>query len=209
MSYTDFTLDLVLVRFGLSLNHERLFSNVEPLEPSDWLLKLLDLGRINARLNEKSRSELLIAPILLRCQQLLAPNGSFYSGVSLEVDPSLGLGGECDFILNAQPPAEVLRSPLCVVLEAKKGDIGEGIAQCTAQMVALRLFNRARKQAGDLVYGCVSTGDIWRFLKLHGHQLTADVDLYYLSDLGTILGILVTAVRDAARSVASAEANPR
>jgi hypothetical protein len=41
------------------------------------------------------------------------------------------------------------------------------------------------------VYGCVTSGSNWRFLRLQESQLAIDRREYYLREVGTILGILV------------------
>ena len=41
------------------------------------------------------------------------------------------------------------------------------------------------------MYGCVTSGSIWRFLKLEEASLRIDGPEYYLRDAGKILAILV------------------
>ncbi len=40
-----------------------------------------------------------------------------------------------------------------------------------AEMVAAQRFNQAKEQPITAVYGCVSSGTQWRFLKLEGQTL--------------------------------------
>jgi hypothetical protein len=42
------------------------------------------------------------------------------------------------------------------------------------------------------VYGSVTSGSIWRFLKLEGERLSIDRPEYYLANAGKIIGILVS-----------------
>ncbi|WP_373546546.1 hypothetical protein [Chamaesiphon sp.] len=56
-------------------------------------------------------------------------------------------------------------------------------------MVAAQKFNRAKGQELP-IYGSVTTGTFWQFLKLTGQDLTIDVKEYSLKPIERILGIL-------------------
>ena len=45
------------------------------------------------------------------------------------------------------------------------------MGQCVAEMVAGQLFNQRRGQRVGAIYGVVTTGVLWRFLKLEGTQI--------------------------------------
>ncbi|MCE9565524.1 MAG: hypothetical protein K8U57_26175 [Planctomycetes bacterium] len=77
-------------------------------------------------------------------------------------------------------------------VEAKKEDISGGLGQCAAEMVAIRMFNENEKSPLPAVFGCVTSGNLWRFLKLEGNTLFIDKTEYYLSALPKLLGILVS-----------------
>jgi hypothetical protein len=57
-------------------------------------------------------------------------------------------------------------------------------------MVAAQAFNAHEDQEELPVYGAVTTGSIWRFLKLKGSALWIDRPEYYLHQLGKILSIV-------------------
>ena len=40
------------------------------------------------------------------------------------------------------------------------------------------------------MYGAVTTGDEWKFIKLEGNVAYIDNDLYYMSNINKIVGIL-------------------
>lgn len=195
MGYGDFTFDSLLAQFDLSVAQTTLFSQVRPVEPTPWLIDTLRKGRSIAFYSEKSRSEFIVAPVLLTCQEMLQGQCCLYSGIRLDVDPEKGLKGEADFILARTPPSPALRAPLMVVVEAKKNDIEEGLAQCAAQMIAARLFNERRHEPVAEVFGCVTTGETWQFLKLRGEELLVDADRYYISAVSAVLGILVSVMQ--------------
>ena len=49
----------------------------------------------------------------------------------------------------------------------------------------------------ERVYGVVSTGSAWKFLRLRGSELTIDVPEYYIDNLPKIMGILKNIVESA------------
>ena len=49
----------------------------------------------------------------------------------------------------------------------------------------------------ERVYGVVSTGSAWKFLRLVGTSLTIDVPEYYIDNLPKIMGILKNIVESA------------
>lgn len=195
MGYGDFTLNYLLTAFDLAIAQAPMFARAPHIEPSPWLSDTLHKGRGIAFYSEKSRSEFIVAPVLLCCQEMLHSECCLYSGVRLDVDPEKGLKGECDFILAKAPPTPALQAPLLVVVEAKKNDIEDGLAQCAAQMIAARLFNQQHKEEISEIFGCVTTGEAWQFMKLHSRELVVDADRYYISDVGAILGILVAVMK--------------
>jgi hypothetical protein len=191
VGYGEFTLDYLMAHFDISVVQAPLFTDVQPVEPSPWLHDTLQKGRSIAFYSEKSRSEFIVAPVLLTCQEMVHSGCCVYSGIRLDVDPERGLKGECDFIVSRNPPTPALRAPLLIVVEAKKNDIEEGLGQCAAQMIGARVFNESHKEPLGQLYGCVTTGETWQFLRLHDRELTVDSDRYYISQIGTILGILL------------------
>jgi hypothetical protein len=59
-------------------------------------------------------------------------------------------------------------------------------------MIAAQQFNQAEGNEIGMIYGAVTTGEIWRFMKLEGMMGAIDLLDYYLSrDLNKILGILL------------------
>jgi hypothetical protein len=196
MGYGDYTLDSFLSRFDISIVQAPLFAQFQPVEPTDWLRDTLQKGRSIALFSEKSRSEFIVAPVLLSCQEMIKDECCVYSGIRLDVDAEKGLRGECDFIVARTSPTPTLQAPLLIVVEAKKNDIEEGLGQCAAQMIAARLFNERHKEELDQIYGCVTTGEAWQFLRLRQRELLVDSDRYYISQITTILGILMLLLSD-------------
>jgi hypothetical protein len=139
---------------------------------------------------EKARSELMVAPILLELKRL-APQVSFFSGIDFTVDPAAGLNGTCDFLISRAPEQFLLKAPVVALVEAKRDDIHEGLGQCVAEMVAAQLYNQREGRAVTAVYGAVTTGSVWTFLRLADTTLTLDLEEYMLAQPGRILGVLL------------------
>lgn len=191
MAYKDFTLESVEASFGLVAQLGVLFPDLSPAPVPDWLRDLLERGqRVAALVSEKARSEFLVVPVLLAAQEF-APGGmAIFSGQRLDVDPDRGLVGECDFILALTAPVPRLRAPLVTILAAKKGDIEAGLGQCLAQMVGARLFNERAGQPSRPLFGCVTTGEAWQFLRLDDAAVVIDRSRLFLDNVGGILGML-------------------
>jgi hypothetical protein len=192
MSYKSFTFQQLKERFGLELSLSPILSSAKviPLQPSPWLWNTLEISSNTAATTAKERSERIISPILLECRERNNRQFSIFSGWSFDVDVSLGLHGECDFILSSVPLDFEIKVPFFAVRETKGGEIESCLPQCAAQMVAAQLFNERQQNSIPAVFGCVTTGIVWRFLKLEGNNLIIDDDVYYLDNAPVILGVL-------------------
>ncbi len=84
-----------------------------------------------------------------------------------------------------------LLASLVAVIEAKKEDLIGGLGQCAATMVGIRVFNERYGAKLPAIYGSVSSGSNWRFLKLEESRLFLDPREYFVREIDTLLGILV------------------
>lgn len=191
LSYSMFSLDLVRRRFGLEIVLQQFFPDNPAIVPTDLLRASLARASTIALISEKARSEFIVAPILLETKEYLQNTISIYSGIRLDVAPAEGLQGVCDFIVSKAPPLPTLQAPLIMMVEAKKNDIEEGLGQCAAEMVAAQRFNQGEVQQSSTVYGCVTTGELWQFLKLSHNTLYIDPEKVYIEHVDKILGMLV------------------
>lgn len=197
MAYTDFDPASVEARLGVGLRPGQLFPDLAPAPVPGWLTDHLERIRGVALLTEKGRSEQLVAPILVAVRELSGRTLALFSGLRMDVDPVRGLAGECDFLLSRQEAVPVLRAPVLAVLEAKRGDIEAGLGQCIAQMVGARVFNeRAGRTAR--IYGCVTTGEDWQFLRLDDDAAVYDTTRRYISELDDLLGVFTRIAADTA-----------
>lgn len=190
MAYSDFTLETAVATLGISTELTIIFPDLDPLPIPVWLQETLSKRTPLALISEKSRSEFIVVPILLASRELSQEKLAIYSGKRLDVDPEKGLVGECDFILTLSPPILPLRSPIVTLVEAKKNDVEAGLGQCIAQMVAARIFNQSANCSGFPIFGCVTTGEVWQFLKLQEFVVSMDERRFYLDDVGSILAVI-------------------
>jgi hypothetical protein len=83
-----------------------------------------------------------------------------------------------------------------VIIAAKKGDLKPGLGQCAAEMIAAQKFNEINNIPIKTIYGSVSSGTAWRFLKLSGQTLSIDLNDYTVPPVEILLGMLVWMVRE-------------
>lgn len=193
MAYSDFTLAELKQRFRLTVEETSdLFAGVAeadlPPVLADTLARYLPLA-VNLN-TEKARSELVIAPILVEFKLRHRDRISLFFGIEFTVDEAAGLKGRCDYILARSPEQLALTAPVCVLVEARNENIVAGIPQCLAEMVVARKFNELHKVPETAVYGVVTTGVRWRFLKLEGTTAAVDAVEYPIQAARKIFGIL-------------------
>ena len=194
MAYSDFTFDSALQTFGLDFNEQtNLFPQVTERAPRQELVTLYEeyipLGLAIG--TEKARSEFIIAPLLAEARRQANRTVSCFSGTKFDVAPEQGLTGYCDFILSRSPEMYSLKAPVLMIVEAKQEYIPGGFGQCVAEMVAARIFNQRQVNGYETIYGAVTTGDNWRFLKLEGKTVFIDLAQYYISQAPRLIGILL------------------
>ena len=195
MAYSEFTLRRVKEQFGLTLiEGVCFFPEIQPAEPTTpYLVDILQesLPLAISMGSEKARSELLISPVLFELRRILNRQMSFFSGEEFTVDSENGLSGVCDFLLSRSSEQLMIEAPAVVIVEAKKENIKGGFGQCIAEMIAAQKFNDNAQKPIDTIFGTVTTGNSWTFLKLEGQTVTIDLTEYRLLPIQQLLGILV------------------
>ncbi|MBO3459756.1 hypothetical protein G7B40_033955 [Aetokthonos hydrillicola Thurmond2011] len=201
MPYSEFTtITKVEEAFGLTtVEGRRFLPEIELIKASDQLVGYLEevLPIAIATGSEKVRSELIIAPILLEVWRILEKQIGIFSGEDFDVDSSVGLNGRCDFLLSRSPKLIEIDAPAVVIVEAKKADLKSGIGQCVAEMVAAQRFNKAKKKPVNTIYGSVTSGTQWRFMKLEENTVTFDLSEYPVPPVDFILSCLIWMIRNA------------
>jgi hypothetical protein len=192
MAYNAFTLELAKNQFSLTIINERFCNSLPIAEPQleftivfNDLLKLAEGAR-----TEKAKSELLVTPILAQATKLSGGTVKLFSGEEFNVDPEKGLNGFCDFLFSRSANPYTIDAPVFMLVEAKRGEIEFGLGQCVAEMIAAQIYNQTQGQIIPIIYGCVTSGRLWQFLKLEGDKVTIDPDNYPLMPIHKVLGIL-------------------
>ncbi len=199
MPYSQFTIDKVKRDLKLTIiEGVRFFPDtIAPVNLNSRLETVLEnLSWAVAVGTEKARSEVIINPILLEVRRILNREISVFSGEQFDVDIDAGLNGVCDFLVSRSKEQLTVEAPTIVVVEAKKADLKLGLGQCIAEMVAMQRFNEASGQPIKIVYGCVTSGTQWRFLKLETQVVTIDLNDYSLPPIEQILGFLVWMIKE-------------
>ncbi len=174
MSYNKFKTETLNELLGLDVLFHPVIPNQLPeFIPSAMLLAILDEANNEALGTEKAKSEHIILPVIKELKRKNPNTFSYFSGYQFDVDKKLALNGYCDFILSAVPNTPIIKCPVFCLVEAKKGDIEQGLGQCGAEMYAAQLFNE-RHESPTPIYGCVTNAFTWCFLKLEQKMLFVD-----------------------------------
>jgi len=130
--------------------------------------------------NEAAKREFIIAPILMEIID--------YSHTKIRVEFPLTLNdqlkGTLDYYLQSKNNL--------LIIEAKNSDLERGFMQLAVELIALDEW--IDDETPQLLYGAVSTGEIWRFGILDRQQksITQDLNLFRVpTDLEDLLRVLV------------------
>jgi hypothetical protein len=198
MAYNNFTLESVKSQFSLKLIDNHFCEFLPIAEPQLEFLTIFDESFIlgQAARSEKAKSELLVSPILVQARRLASQKVQLFSGEEFVVDRERGLNGCCDFLFSKSDNPFTIDAPVLMLVEAKRGEIETGLGQCVAEMLAAQLYNQNQDQTISTIYGCVTSGTLWQFLKLEGSNVTIDSNSYLVTPVQKILGILKSILSD-------------
>jgi hypothetical protein len=172
----------ILAYFGVSLQRRSL----QLPQYSGMLDRLTELkSRIEESLprlsltSEIARREFLIAPVLTDILHYTQAT----LNVEYPVNVSNQLKGYLDYLLQNQQTF--------LVIEAKNEDLERGFVQLAIELIALDQWIESDQ---PILYGAISTGNIWQFGRFdrQTRAITQDLDLYRVpADLNDLLRILV------------------
>ena len=197
MPYSSFTIKKIQKEFSVEIiENTGLFSSIESREIGNHLKETLsDNVSLAVAINtEKARSELIIAPVLIEIRKIFDKKISFFTGIELNVDKERDLTGFCDYIIGKSPEQLFLNTPVITIVEAKNENIMSGLGQCSAEMIASRIFNEQEGTTLSKIYGVVTSGNIWKFLKLEDNKIYIDLDDYSIKEVSKVLGILCSMI---------------
>jgi hypothetical protein len=190
-SYSDYTLEDLREILGLDNRKMALNLLKKPVDPSDYLITTIKRNSVIPINTEKARSELLITPILVEWITNNPDTLQYLSGNTFDVEPSKALKGRCDYLFTKHFSLDIV-APVVAIFEAKDDNVDNWYAQCGSEMYAARLFNERKNEPYRIIYGAVTDGYEWVFLRLEDAVLNIDTDRYYLKNLSELLGALQT-----------------
>jgi hypothetical protein len=191
MAYKKYTSKKITENLGLQRQPIHLFDKalIPIMQPSLRLNLALELATQMSITTEKAVCEYIVSPILSEIK-ILNKHIDLFSGEQLNVDTSRNLNGEIDFLFTKVPHFLAIEAPILCITEAKIGFIDKAIPQAAAQMYAARLFNEQEGKPIRIIYGAVTDGKTWRFLKLEEQILYTDLTILYLDNVPLLLGTL-------------------
>lgn len=171
----------ILLELGCTL--KRMSFNIEPysreVDISELLKQIEDNLTYVDLTSETARREALIAPVLLRICSIVKTKLK----IEYPVVVNNFLRGTLDYYMQ-------LENQLLVV-EAKNADLTRGFTQLAVELIALDQWSDLSSM---VLYGAVTTGDVWRFGRFDRtiKQIQQDTALYTLPDgLETLVRILL------------------
>ena len=84
-----------------------------------------------------------------------------------------------------------IKIPAVVLVATKTQDLKQALGECVAEMVAAQRFNEQKRLSISTIYGVVTSGTVWRFLKLEQQVITVDLTNYSLPPVEQVLSFLV------------------
>jgi hypothetical protein len=194
VAFRDFTYPAVVGQLGLTERTEPdLFAGVPGLAPGETLRAALPAGiQLGTGAHtEVARMIWMVGPVLSDLWVRYRGRVCLNAGAEFDADPAARLTGYCDFVIGRGPQRPQVTAPVLVIFEAERDSIPDGLGQCVAGMVGAQRFNARNNAPIDPIFGCVTTGSLWKFLRLDGSDLTIDLTEYQLAQVDRLLGILV------------------
>lgn len=157
-----------------------------PVAASELLTRLPDLhqrleeaiARVSLT-SEAARREVLIAPILLEVAHITKA----IVNIEYPIEVNQYLRGDLDYYLQSKHNV--------LVVEAKQADLTRGFTQLATELIALDTWVESDE---PILYGAVTTGDIWQFgsFDRQERKVSQDLMLYRVpTDLEILMQILV------------------
>ncbi|ABG53440.1 conserved hypothetical protein [Trichodesmium erythraeum IMS101] len=168
----EFNYNFKRAKFSLPTSHRQLKGLPELGGRIEESLPLVSLS------SEAARPEVLIAPVLLQVAR--------YCQCCLRIEYPLNINerlkSNLDYLLQANSQL--------LVIEAKNDDMTGGFRQLAVELIALSEWERER----DLIFGCVTMGELWIFGFLDKKQCLIQQNIDSLrvpGDLEVLVDVLV------------------
>lgn len=130
---------------------------VIPVEPSALFQERLKCPEQTFNLQRYEESKKLLIDAICEEAMITSDLLRIWKGPQLEGDIATGY---VDYLVAERK--RYLETPLLYIIEAKKDDFEQGLAQCLVEMQACQWQNRQSDHEID-VFGIVTNGEGWRF----------------------------------------------
>jgi len=196
MAYRDFTLSELVKTFNLQINQTNgLFAAFEELESSEYLKYNIKeyLTFVKGINTHEPNHKVITYSVLMEAKNRSKSQTTLFSEVNFNVDSEMGLSGTCDFLVSLSAE-KLISHPLINIVQSKSENLNLSLGQCIAQMLASQLFNDLENNEIKTIYGVVTNGTLWRFMKLVSQTVYIDLTAYHVSYVNKILGILCSTI---------------
>jgi hypothetical protein len=155
----------------------------KPIQPSAFFNERLNRLQCFDLQNLEESKKLLIDAI---CEEAMQDFQmlKIWKGAALETDRT---HGNVDYLIAERKA--YLDTPFLCIIEAKKDDFEQGVAQCLVEMQACQWCDRQQGRELDIL-GIVTNGDGWRFYQMTRHGEVYETLLYGIGNLPDVLGLL-------------------
>jgi hypothetical protein len=154
------------------------------LEPSNFFA--IRLARLQRNFDLRSYEESKKLLIDAFCEEAIEQTErlKIWKGGKIESDVTIG---NADYLIAEKQ--DYLDTPFLCIVEAKKDDFEQGLAQCLVEMQACQWENRQAGKTID-VFGIVTNGQGWMFYKLSRLGEVFETGLYSAEEMAKVLGAL-------------------
>jgi hypothetical protein len=158
--------------------------DVQPLEPSAFFNEHLQRITEIFDLQSFEESKKLVIDAIAQeaihdCKHL-----KIWKGAPLSDERT---SGYTDYLIAERKA--YLEAPFLCVVEAKKDDFEQGLAQCLVEMKACQYSNQQLNQLLD-IFGIVTNGDSWQFYRLQLDGQVYGTETYSKGNIADLLGRL-------------------
>jgi hypothetical protein len=152
----------------------------DTIKPSEIFEKCLERITIFDLQGSEEGKKLIIDAILVEALQSFRQKLKVWKGVNLEGDIA---HGEADYLITVNKG--YLETPFLCIIEAKRDDFYQGLAQCLVEMKTCQWKHQQESRNIDIL-GIVTNGEGWKYYKLDKQNIAFETILY--SDIPMILG---------------------
>lgn len=192
MAYNKFSEQGIRKQLNIGISYDSsIFNHSVPITPRPTTEMLLQPTDHYPLKSEIARREWYIVNVFREILHIIDYQITIYSAERFDIAPELGLNGEADYLITHGKPSSPLRPPIIAVAEAKPDYIPSGLGQCIAEMYAAKIYNERAGITDKVIYGIITTGLVWSFLRLTDKLVEMDPTEYTLPQLNRILGVIV------------------